>query len=98
MGIAYRWRGERTPGERGWQEWFPGKKGLPDRDLTVDDVAALTDDQKMLLTSAAGKRLYEPVETKDDAPAPRAKRPRVKIDDGEAETPAAGNGATDGHE
>ena len=62
MGVMYRWTGQRNPGEKGWQEWFPGRKGLPPRDLTDDDVAALTIEQQGLLASPAGQRLYVAVE------------------------------------
>mgnify|MGYP000872897222 CR=1 FL=1 len=74
MGVAYRWNGQRNTGEqRGWQEWFPGRQGLPPRDLTDDDVAALTDEQRGLLASPAGVRLYSPVEPEPPA-SPHPKR------------------------
>ena len=62
MGVMYRWTGQRNPGEKGWQEWFPGRKGLPPRDLTAEDVAGLTADQQVMLASPAGQRLYVPVD------------------------------------
>ncbi|MGE3796862.1 MAG: hypothetical protein AB7G88_03395 [Thermomicrobiales bacterium] len=58
MGVRYRWQGVRNPGERGWQEWFPGRRGLPPRDLTDEDVAELTTQQREILESGAGRRLY----------------------------------------
>jgi len=97
MGVTHTWQGVKH--REGWQEWFPAPNGLPPRDLTEDDVAAFNATQLEKLHSPAGHRLYEPVDddktkptTTTEAPAPRAKRPRVTIDDAETET-----GDTDGN-
>lgn len=75
--LTHRWKGQRNPGERGWQEWFPGKGGLPPRDLTEEDVAGLTDAQRAMLVSPAGQRLYESVEPAPPKEQP-PKEPRTK--------------------
>lgn len=63
MGVtAYRWIGERDAAGKP-VEFFGAPDGLPARDLTGADVAALNAAQRSKLESAAGQRLYAKVET-----------------------------------
>lgn len=65
--VAYTWNGVRTTDGAGWVEHFgaAGKsKRLPPRDLTAGDVSGFTKEQKDLLKSEAGKRLYVPADDK----------------------------------
>lgn len=59
--IAYTWHGIWDAGAQGYQEFFGGDDGLPARDLTVADVAGLTDVQRAKLESETGRRLYRAV-------------------------------------
>jgi hypothetical protein len=65
---AYRWKGVWDEGAGGWQEFFGAASGapIPARDLTDDEVAGFSDEQKAHLESPAGRRLYEPVKHPDD--------------------------------
>jgi hypothetical protein len=65
---AYRWEGVWDEGAGGWQEFFGAATGapIPARDLTADEVAGFSDEQKAHLESPAGQRLYEPVKHPDD--------------------------------
>lgn len=59
--TEYTWRGVWDEGAGGWQEWFGDPVeygGLPPRDLTADDTAALNEAQWAHLLSPAGQRLY----------------------------------------
>lgn len=62
--IAYTWHGVWDAGAGGPVEFFGGPDGLPARDLTAAEVAALTDEQRAKLESPAGRRLYHPVRGK----------------------------------
>lgn len=55
-GARY-WIGERGP-DGAPLEFFGGAHPLPARDLTADEVEALSPEQAALLESATGKRLY----------------------------------------
>lgn len=51
------WIGERRPDGQPL-EFFGGAHPVPARDLTADEVEALSPEQAALLESPAGKRLY----------------------------------------
>lgn len=81
---AYRWKGVWDEGAGGWQEFFGAATGapIPTRDLTADEVAEFSDEQKAHLESPAGQRLYEPVKHPDDDAGKTAK-PADKADKSE---------------
>lgn len=72
--VAYQWRGVRTSDGTGWVEHFAsgGKsRRLPPRDLTVGEVDALTPEQRALLDSPTGQRLYVPAKPKKEKAPPK---------------------------
>lgn len=58
----YTWKGVWDEGAGGWVEYFGEPDGLPARDLTNEDVAGFSAEQKAKLKSETGQRLYHKVE------------------------------------